>query len=950
MEGEDLFEQLEEDYVRDEAMDRYDEAHLDRGEYAAPTVDQLRAAEQELAERDAEEARGMPSYLSDIVRRKEIQDRSHRRSTGQKLLRLQRQAAKQQEEESEREGETETGEEPFEEAEEEEEEDEFDLSVIPEDLSAFLAIRGVQRTIFRRFRKFLSEFALKDDLLYVEGILNHVLEEQNESISIDYRYVADFDSQIALLAVRDPTVVLPIFDGALKVFLGTHEKNRFKNLLELKPTICVRLYNTPRRLPLRDLRERHLGQLINLRGVISRRSTVFPQLAQVKYLCLKCEAILGPFVTDAVDAGKKPLKEGGLQCQCGSKGPFRLISEETLYRNYQKLTFQESPQDVPAGRIPRSRELVVTGDMIDIARPGDSVEVCAIYTDSAISPKAQYGFHPIFETHLFGVHIKSLISGSHIANDLAKGGTGFGTSEDRERSLILEVSRQPNIVDRIIRSIAPFVHGNDEAKTAIALALFGGARKEVREAKHSLRGDINVLLVGDPSTAKSQLLKFVQQVSPRCILTTGKGASAVGLTASVRRDAGGETSLEGGALVLADRGICCIDEFDKMTERDRSAIHEAMEQQAVSVAKAGIVATLRARCSVIAAANPIGGRYIPHRAFVNNVELEPPLISRFDVICVLRDIHDPFEDSKKGDFVVSSHMKSHPASKQERDLLTSCAKRGKLLDSDEKASIKRAMRLFDPDFRDVDEDSEENSEEEDKETEADSHVRKEEEEEDTEDSDEDTDIKELYGSVDTLHTIRNNPNAPFPIDFLRKYITYAKFVHTQSLTHEFDKEKLNHLFGDLRQVSSTLGVPPPTVRTLESTVRLAEAHARMNLSSSVRDSNLDFGAKVVVSSFISQQRSGSKARLGQLFNKYCRMDVDRSLKLSQLLYTCMKEEVRSNRCFGRELEEVRVPLARFIARCRREDIMGDIERLLKSDPMLLSEGFVIDGDEIVKAL
>merc|ERR1719273_2211686 len=204
-------------------------------------------------------------------------------------------------------------------------------------------------------------------------------------------------------------------------------------------------------------------------------------------------------------------------------------------------------------------------------------------------------------------------------------------------------------------------------KRAVAFALFGGHAKR-GENRHRIRGDINVLIMGDPGVAKSQFLKYVEKTAPRAVYATGKGASAVGLTASVRKDPlTREWTLEGGALVLADRGVCMIDEFDKMNEQDRTSIHEAMEQQTISISKAGIVTTLQARCAVIAAANPIKGRYDSSLTFVENVDLTDPILSRFDVLAVVKDIVDPVRDELLADFVVTSHVQSHPdASAEEK--------------------------------------------------------------------------------------------------------------------------------------------------------------------------------------------------------------------------------------------------------------------------------------------
>lgn len=229
------------------------------------------------------------------------------------------------------------------------------------------------------------------------------------------------------------------------------------------------------------------------------------------------------------------------------------------------------------------------------------------------------------------------------------------------------LARDPRIRKRIIKSIAPSIYGHEDIKTALALSLFGGVSKNINN-KHAIRGDINVLLLGDPGTAKSQFLKYVEKTAHRSVFATGQGASAVGLTASVRKDPiTREWTLEGGALVLADKGTCLIDEFDKMNDTDRTSIHEAMEQQSISISKAGIVTSLQARCAVIAAANPVRGRYNPTVPFQQNVELTEPILSRFDVLCVVKDTVDPVLDELLARFVVGSHLRSHPGFVFEED-------------------------------------------------------------------------------------------------------------------------------------------------------------------------------------------------------------------------------------------------------------------------------------------
>ncbi|KAA0192153.1 hypothetical protein HAZT_HAZT006800 [Hyalella azteca] len=308
-----------------------------------------------------------------------------------------------------------------------------------------------------------------------------------------------------------------------------------------------------------------------------------------------------------------------------------------------------SPQ-ISAGRLPRSKDVILLGDLCNQIKPGDEIEVTGVYTNNYdTSLNTSQGF-PVFATVIMANHI--------LKKDNAN---AIKALTDEDIKAIVALSKDERIAERIVASIAPSIYGHEDIKRAIALSLFGGEAKNPGQ-KHKVRGDINVLACGDPGTAKSQFLKYVEKIAPRAIFTTGQGASAVGLTAYVQKSpVTREWTLEAGALVLADKGVCLIDEFDKMNESDRTSIHEAMEQQSISISKAGIVTSLQARCAIIAAANPIGGRYDPSLTFAENVDLTEPILSRFDVLCVVRDTVDPVVDDHLARFVVASHMKHHPS-------------------------------------------------------------------------------------------------------------------------------------------------------------------------------------------------------------------------------------------------------------------------------------------------
>ncbi|KAI0717265.1 MCM-domain-containing protein [Cerioporus squamosus] len=507
-------------------------------------------------------------------------------------------------------------------------------------IAEWIANERVRRSIVRHFRQFLMTYVDEHGASVYGQRIRQLGENNSESLEVSYLHLAESKPILAYFLTNCPTAMLTIFDevalSAILLYYPAYER--------IHSEVHVRITDLPLSSSLRDLRRSHLNTLVRVSGVVTRRTGVFPQLKYVKFDCRKCGAVLGPFYQDSTREVKISYCPN-----CEGKGPFSVNSEQTVYRNYQKMTLQESPGSVPPGRLPRHREVVLLWDLIDKAKPGEEIEITGVYRnnfDAALNSKN--GF-PVFSTILEANHV----------NKKEDQFAAFRLTEDDEKE-IRALARDDRIRKRIVKSIAPSIYGHEDIKTAIALSLFGGVPKDVNR-KHRIRGDINVLLLGDPGTAKSQFLKYVEKTAHRSVFATGQGASAVGLTASVRKDPiTREWTLEGGALVLADKGTCMIDEFDKMNDADRTSIHEAMEQQSISISKAGIVTTLQARCAIIAAANPIRGRYNPTIPFQQNVELTEPILSRFDVLCVVKDTVDPVQDELLARFVVGSHLRSHP--------------------------------------------------------------------------------------------------------------------------------------------------------------------------------------------------------------------------------------------------------------------------------------------------
>eukprot|EP00054_Salpingoeca_dolichothecata_P010895 m.60530 g.60530 ORF g.60530 m.60530 type:complete len:898 (+) comp19194_c0_seq2:73-2766(+) len=511
-------------------------------------------------------------------------------------------------------------------------------------LREWVLMDPTRREIHRRFRKHLTTHLDEHGNNVFAEKIRELCESNGESLVVSFANLVVDEPVLAMFVTDAPSEILGIFDEAAKEVV----LESFPSYGKIRTDIHVRISFLPLGDSIRTLRHTHLNTLVRVTGVVTRRTGVFPQLKVAKYTCVRCGFVIGPIVQDTIE------ERGIGSCpDCQSKGPFSLYSAETVYRNYQRITIQEPPSTVPAGRLPRQKDVILLWDLVDSCKPGDEIELTGIYRhsyDRALNTRQ--GF-PVFST---------IIEANYIEKRLDKF-SQFGLTDEDVREI--RAIADEHIGEKIVRSIAPSIYGHEDIKLALALAMFGGQAKD--QAKHRSRGDINVLLLGDPGTAKSQFLKYVEKTAHRAIFTTGQGASAVGLTASVTKDPiTREWTLQGGALVLADQGVCLIDEFDKMTDQDRTSIHEAMEQQTISISKAGIITTLHARCSVIAAANPIRGRYQTGLTFSQNVDLTEPILSRFDILCVVKDSVDPDQDERLADYVVMSHMKNHPTEQMAR--------------------------------------------------------------------------------------------------------------------------------------------------------------------------------------------------------------------------------------------------------------------------------------------
>ena len=456
------------------------------------------------------------------------------------------------------------------------------------------------------------------------------------SLRIDFEELYGFDQALAEHLLNKPEEYL---QHAGK---GAYEQLRIEDAeyAEKIEKVIVRIIQLLGKEQLRKLGSKQMTKLVMVEGIVVRATPVRPMVQQGAFKCKRCGTL------NLVEQTGQFLKAPSvcIAPDCGRDGPFEFSQEESTFIDSQDLRLQEKPEDLPPGQLPRTLAVKLVGDeIVDIARPGDHVSIVGIVRAFAPSLMGM-GKLRTFILQLDGNSIEVLGKEPE---------TSPPTPE--EEAKILELSRDPAVHKKIMSSIAPSIFGLEHIKEAIMYLLFGGVSKSLPDV--NVRGEMNALIIGDPGTAKSQMLQYVSRIAPRGLYTSGRGTTAAGLTAAVVREKGGSMSLEAGALVLADKGIACIDEMDKMRPEDRVAIHEAMEQHTVSVAKGGIVATLNARTAVLAAANPSLGRYEPNRTVAENISLPVTILSRFDLIFVLRDVPNKESDGKMSRHILEIHRR-----------------------------------------------------------------------------------------------------------------------------------------------------------------------------------------------------------------------------------------------------------------------------------------------------
>lgn len=659
----------------------------------------------------------------------------------------------------------------------------------------------------RRFQEFLDTFTSYRDAIRVLQLTQDDEEgppHQRVTISLDE--LREFDRSYWQGMLNDPAQFVPPAERALTELaqsigdLPSSHKARIAPVAQRPWRISLKGSFGSHSLSPRTLTSHHLNKLISLQGIVTRTSLVRPKILRSVHFAEKTNRFHYRDYTDSTTTLTTRIPTPAIYPTEDQEGN-KLTTEYgyCTYMDHQRISIQEMPELAPAGQLPRSIDVILDDDLVDKTKPGDRIQIVGVFKSMGAGGLTQSDSGNLggFKTLIVGNTVYPL----HARSTGVSGRQGLTDSDIRN---INKLSKRPDIFDLLSQSLAPSIFGHEYVKRAVLLMLLGGVEKNLENGSH-LRGDINILMVGDPSTAKSQMLRFVLNTASLAIATTGRGSSGVGLTAAVNTDREtGERRLEAGAMVLADRGIVCIDEFDKMSDVDRVAIHEVMEQQTVTIAKAGIHTTLNARCSVVAAANPLYGQYDVNRDPHQNIALPDSLLSRFDLLFVITDDINEIKDRSISEHVLRTHRYLPPGYLEGEPIRESLNLSLSVGTQDEDESGQDAV-----DARNA-----------------------------NDDEDEEEHVFEkfnplLQGAAGAARMVAGG-GAVKPIvtiPFLRKYVQYAKERIVPQLTQEA-VDVIVQNYGDLRNDQNTKK-SPITPRTLETLIRLSTSHAKVRLSKTV---------------------------------------------------------------------------------------------------------------------
>eukprot|EP00762_Andalucia_godoyi_P002921 ANDGO_04148.mRNA.1 DNA replication licensing factor MCM5 len=741
-------------------------------------------------------------------------------------------------------------------------------------LNSDSGLRNAALSTFQaRLRDFLRQFESGNEYSYREMLTTRI-RTGVFSIPVSLDDLRAYDPALADAIVMQPNTYLPLLDAALldaaRLILHPDELIPLFNAHPAglpassnnatAPTTSLlqaELIYRARPLHIRDLSSSLVGRLVVVRGIVIASSKTRAKASSLVLSCRSCRAVKTVSVRPGFSAASIPRKCDGpsssdATAQC-PLDPFVVVADKSTFVDQQTLKLQEPPEAVPTGEMPRHVLCAVDRGLVARAPPGSRVRIVGVYSimNNNMGPTAGGVALRTPYIRIVGVMMDSLAgTSSSLANSLfssssanPSGSNANGGDAERTDGMMWLMSEEeqykrlaadPQCIDKLVAAMDPAIYGHERIKLAVACLLFGGARKAPMPTGTRVRGDINVLLLGDPSTAKSQFLKFAERVAPVGVYTSGKGSSAAGLTASVVRDpTSGEFYLEGGSMVLADGGVVCIDEFDKMRASDRVAIHEAMEQQTISIAKAGITTVLNARAAVLAAANPLAGRYDDMKTASEQVDFQSTILSRFDLIFIVRDVRDEARDRSLAQHVLGVHMAATAASGS--SLNTSLLGGG----GDVVAAGAGAGK----------------------------------------DGSNSTSGRSVAPVRDELS-----------VDFLRRYIAYCRAHCSPRLSAEAART-LEHFFVQIRaqmrersrQAGTSVRQIPITVRQLESLVRVSESLAKMTLSTTATVDHINRAIELFKASTMEAANSGMLAAADEYLAPETRAAISRAEAMVQRL-------------------------------------------------------------------
>ncbi|KAG0750291.1 hypothetical protein G6F57_003256 [Rhizopus arrhizus] len=501
------------------------------------------------------------------------------------------------------------------------------------------------------FYGFIQNYRLNNNFIYRDQLQENILTQQY-FIEVDMLDLIGYNPDLANNLKNSPAEFLPLFENAVKESAKRILYANPNNVNNIDVPDCqVMLKSNENVVHIRDLNSEYMGKLVRIPGIVIGASTLSSRATQVTAMCRSCMTtkvipIKGGFSAISLPRNCDSTSADGGKNNC-PMDPFVIVHDKCKFVDSQVIKLQEAHDMVPVGDLPRHTILNADRWLTNRVVPGMRAVIMGIYSIYQSKAAKTPGTAAVRTPYIRVVGLEV---------DQHNNGRGKPHFTDAEEEEYIRMSRQHDLYETLASSLAPSIFGNEDIKKSIVCLLFGGSKKILPDGMR-LRGDISVLLLGDPGTAKSQLLKFTEKVAPIAVYTSGKGSSAAGLTASVIRDPSTrDFYLEGGAMVLADGGVVCIDEFDKMRDEDRVAIHEAMEQQTISIAKAGITTILNSRTSVLAAANPVFGRYDDMKSAGENIDFQTTILSRFDMIFVVKDEHNESRDMSIARHVLNVHM------------------------------------------------------------------------------------------------------------------------------------------------------------------------------------------------------------------------------------------------------------------------------------------------------